>query len=198
MSFRNRHRSKRITFENIGNKYILQEITSWFCNDTNYQLNSQSQNKSLQRKKVIGKCLYHNQHRTLKDKILHTTPTHKQRIKHYYTPTPKKKIKKYWSYKTNLNVWCSNLRVLLICPCNKDIPKHWPPFEQKATRSIYGCHSHKYKYTIHYNIKPQKQWFKIGECRRIHWTIILPTGSDETLPSAWNAWAVALRSLLTK
>lgn len=112
-------------------------------------------------------------------------------------PLPKKIIK-YWSYKTNLNVWCSNLRVLLICPCNKDIPKHWPPFEQKATRSIYGCHSHKYKYTIHYNIKPQKQWFKIGECRRIHWTIILPTGSDETLPSAWNAWAVALRSLLTK
>jgi hypothetical protein len=84
--------------------------------------------------------------------------------------------------------------VFLICSRYEYIPKYRPPLKEKATRSIDS-----YKKVKLRNLATMPAQ-KPNHVKKPHWDCSrgVPTGSDETFPSAWKAFAVACKFLLTK
>jgi hypothetical protein len=44
--------------------------------------------------------------------------------------------------KSHLYINCCRLGMLIICPCNKNVPEDGPPFKKKPSGSINGCISY--------------------------------------------------------
>lgn len=78
-------------------------------------------------------------HNKTDTKILQTFEKPQFKLKHarkIHNETDKRSTAKSCTILRNLNVSCSWFRMLLICPCNEDVPKDRPPFKKKTSRGI--------------------------------------------------------------